>query len=189
MPKAIVKDLEIEILSLPEKEKDKLLLRLIAKNKILIEQLHFKLLEDPVLDLKSRLIDTKEKIDSEAHTMNGNTFKQVIRSIRTGSACINHFKKITADKIGEVELNLHLLEVYFKIAPKFLQEGDYVYYYESLYIYVVKKTIALKKLIEKLHEDFYIEYAGRFNSILEKTHRGPLKSIAKELNLDKTFEI
>ena len=40
------KELKKEILALPVKEKDKLLLRLVAKDKVLTEHLHFLLLED-----------------------------------------------------------------------------------------------------------------------------------------------
>ncbi len=56
------KDLKMEIRSLPEKEKDKLLLRLIAKDKVLTEHLHFKLLEDES-DLGARHDKLHEEIN------------------------------------------------------------------------------------------------------------------------------
>jgi hypothetical protein len=56
------KDLKASIINLPPKEKDKLLLRLIAKDKVLTEHLHFKLLEDE-LDLEDRKNRIKSDID------------------------------------------------------------------------------------------------------------------------------
>ena len=55
------KDLKIEILALPTKEKDKLLLRLVAKDKVLTEHLHFLLLEDED-NLRERIAVLKEEI-------------------------------------------------------------------------------------------------------------------------------
>ena len=54
MAKIIEQDLEDAIINLPSKEKNKLLIRLINKDKVLVEQLHFKLLEHPEIDLKLR---------------------------------------------------------------------------------------------------------------------------------------
>jgi predicted component of type VI protein secretion system len=56
------KDLKLAIRSLPEKEKDKLLLRLVAKDKVLTEHLHFKLLENEQ-DLSDRCEALMERID------------------------------------------------------------------------------------------------------------------------------
>jgi hypothetical protein len=46
MPKNISKELEAAILNLTQKEKDRHLLRLIAKNNLLREQMQFTLLEE-----------------------------------------------------------------------------------------------------------------------------------------------
>ena len=40
------KDLQLAILSMPQKDKDKLLLRLVAKDAILVQQLQFTLVEE-----------------------------------------------------------------------------------------------------------------------------------------------
>ena len=51
------------VLDLTEKEKNQLLIRLINKDQVLIEQLHFRLLEDE-MDLIKRYEDLKDEIES-----------------------------------------------------------------------------------------------------------------------------
>ena len=63
------KDLKAAITAIPDKEKDKLLLRLIAKDKVLTEHLHFKLLEDES-DLEERHQLLKEEIDESVEMLN-----------------------------------------------------------------------------------------------------------------------
>ena len=57
-------ELKTAILELPEKEKDKLLLRLIRKDRTLIQQLHFQLLEGPT-DLEDRHERTLKLVNLE----------------------------------------------------------------------------------------------------------------------------
>jgi len=54
----IEKELQQAIVAMPQKEKDKLLLRLIGKDDILIQQLTFTLVEES-LTMESRRDDTK----------------------------------------------------------------------------------------------------------------------------------
>ena len=63
------KDLKQAIVNLPPKEKDKLLLRLIAKDKVLTEHLHFKLLENEQ-DLNARHLALKSTIDEAIEQLN-----------------------------------------------------------------------------------------------------------------------
>ena len=56
-----IPELKQAIIDLPDKEKNQLLIRLINKDQILIEHLHFKLLEDD-FDLIKRYEDLKNEI-------------------------------------------------------------------------------------------------------------------------------
>ena len=58
-----IPELKQEILDLTEKEKNQLLIRLINKDQLLIEQLHFRLLENE-FDLIQRFEDLKLEIDT-----------------------------------------------------------------------------------------------------------------------------
>ena len=93
------KDLKIEIKSLPEKEKDKLLLRLIAKDKVLTEHLHFMLLENEE-DLANRYQDLSQAISNVLMELNKTgkaSSKDVLLKIRRLSGSISHHQKVTKD--------------------------------------------------------------------------------------------
>ena len=57
----LTKELQKAILELPDKEKDKFLLRLITKNDLLVEQLQFQLMEDES-SVQLRRDDVKDMI-------------------------------------------------------------------------------------------------------------------------------
>jgi DNA repair exonuclease SbcCD ATPase subunit len=54
-------ELKKAVLDLPQKEKDKLLVRLISKDKMLIKQLHFQLLENAE-DLEERIEKLRKQL-------------------------------------------------------------------------------------------------------------------------------
>ena len=91
MSKIIDNELEDAILNLPVKERNKLLLRLIRKDKILTEQLHFKLLEHPEIDLKLRESEIYEYIDEYLYKRRGQSNKTVLLRLR------EIFSKISLD--------------------------------------------------------------------------------------------
>src|SRR5690606_18915830 len=107
--------LQEAILELPQKEKDKLLLRLIRKDKTLINQLHFQLLEDEN-DLLARrdgalaaLDDTLYLMETRLESKRYYTAKDLLKSLRALSGIVNQHVLITKDKLGELELRLHIL--------------------------------------------------------------------------------
>lgn len=61
-------DLKNTIIAISQKEKDKLLLRLCAKDDLLIEQLHYKLLEDEA-DLTHRCESLMQFINDKVSTL------------------------------------------------------------------------------------------------------------------------
>ncbi|MFT4733767.1 MAG: hypothetical protein ACI9K1_000720, partial [Arcticibacterium sp.] len=149
MPKNIPKELENAILSLTAKEKDRHLLRLIAKNDLLREQMQFNLLEDES-DLTWRRQDIAESIDSYF----GVPYSYVgvlLKDIRKLSAQITWHRRITKDKYGEVDLTVALLEIillhHHKQIDKHVRKAD------SFRVYLVRKAIAAIKNINALHED------------------------------------
>ena len=108
------KDLKEAIIALPGKEKDKLLLRLIAKDKILTEHLHFKLLENET-DLVERKNVIKADIDKSVIHLRNADFKDGLYYLRQFNTRVNHFFKITKDSFGEAELKVYLMNS-FKIS-------------------------------------------------------------------------
>ncbi|WP_316817691.1 hypothetical protein [Pedobacter nyackensis] len=178
------KELKLEIKSLPEKEKDKLLLRLIAKDKVLTEHLHFKLLEDEH-DLVRRqeelqgLID--EGIEECLHAKRPNS-KDTLLKMRKLNGGINHHSKVTKDLNSEMELRIHLLNH----IPIDFEESVYSSLYkfnEKLTVYFVKTTVAVLNKYYKMHEDLQFDLKDRLNDLLEKVYRHKTVTIAKTLGL------
>jgi hypothetical protein len=180
------KDLKTEIKSLPEKEKDKLLLRLIAKDKVLTEHLHFMLLEneeDLALRHQSLLDDIDEGIKELKSTQKASS-KDTLLKLRKLSGCISHHQKVTKDTMTEIELRIHLL----KNVPIDFKDGVFSPMYkfnEKLYIYYVKAVIALLNKFKKLHEDIQFDMKEQVNTILTKIYTHKTAGVATELGVPK----
>ena len=180
------KDLKLEIKSLPEKEKDKLLLRLIAKDKVLTEHLHYKLLENED-DLRDRYESLRFAIDEQVSELLKSrklTAKDVLLKMRRMNGAISHHYKVTRDILTELDLRIHLIN---RIPIAF---DDSVFstayrFNEKLFIYVVKSTVSLLTKYNKLHEDLQFDLKEELNSALNKLYSNLTANIAKELDLPK----
>lgn len=177
------KDLKNAITSLPEKEKDKLLLRLIAKDKVLTEHLHFKLLENEQ-DLSERIEMLTQDIETDsAQLASGkNNSKEALLKMRNLNGRINHHYKVTKDSYSEVDLRIHLLDR----LPVNFKEGvlsPYNKFKERLLIYFVKTALSLTKKYAKLHEDLQYDLRDRMNSVLNKIYKSNMARAASELGL------
>jgi len=176
----------MEIRSLPEKEKDKLLLRLIAKDKVLTEHLHFKLLEDE-MDLADRYRKLLEEIDERIAEMMGMrklTSKEAMLKMRKLNGSISHHFKVTKDVTTEMELRIHLL----KHMPIDFKDGVFSPMYkfnEKLNIYFVKSCVSVWNKFKKLHEDIQFDLRGDFNAVLHKVYNYKTADVAQELGLPK----
>jgi len=180
------KDLKEEIKSLPEKEKDKLLLRLIAKDKVLTEHLHFKLLEDEH-DLVTRYEKLMALIDETVKELWSDkrlTSKDTLLKMRKLNGSINHHFKVTKDVTTEMELRIHLLNR----IPLDFKEGVFSpqhKFNEKLFVYFVKSSASVLNKYYKLHEDLQFDLRESLNSVLTKIYQYKTSSVAHELGLPK----
>ncbi len=180
------KDLKLEIKSLPEKEKDKLLLRLIAKDKVLTEHLHFKLLENED-DLAERYHKLLAVIDDSIADLEMNkklSSKEVLLKMRRLNGGVSHHFKVTKDISTEMELRIHLLSH----IPMGFNDGIFSPAYrfnEKLFIYIVKSTISLLNKYNKLHDDLQFDLRDALNAVLNKIYNHKTANIARELSLPK----
>jgi hypothetical protein len=180
------KDLKVAIRSLPEKEKDKLLLRLIAKDKVLTEHLHFKLLEDEQ-DLADRHETLTALIDngvSELLNSRKLTSKDTLAKTRGFLGQINHHFKVTKDISSDVELRIHLLA----LIPLAFNESLFSPLYkfnEKLMVYYVKSTQSVLNKYYKMHEDLQFDLREQLNDILKKIYTNKSEAVARELGLPK----
>lgn len=147
-------------------EKDRLIFRLLKKDKLLSKKLYFELIDPETTDNKR---DAMEEIVSErvllASKYIGNQ-KYFLGIIRKISAEITEHVKITTDKFGEVSLNLLLINKILEYNEDLArQRFDNVY---KLYIYIINKTVKALSLIKKLDADYWMELDEQLDILKEK---------------------
>ncbi|MCQ4036065.1 deoxyuridine 5'-triphosphate nucleotidohydrolase [Kaistella montana] len=143
-------------------EKDRLIFRLLKKDKLLSKKLYFELIDPETTDQKREKMEEniREKAMLAAKYI-GNS-KYYLTIIRGISAEITEHLKVTTDKFGEVYLNLFLVNEILENNESFAhQRFDNVY---KLYIYLINKIVRALLLIKKIDEDYWME----FDEILEK---------------------
>ncbi len=138
------------------KEKDKLIFRLLKKDKLLSKKLYFELIEEETTDDKRNTMESylKERItDLSKHIGNPKYFLVIVRKL---SGEITEHVKVTTDKFGDVFLNLFLVNTILEHNDKLSrQRFDAVY---KLYIYLINKIIKALIQIQKLDEDYWLEF-------------------------------
>jgi hypothetical protein len=189
MAKNISKELETAILAMPSKEKNKILIRLIAKNKILIEQLQFRLLEDSSFDLKVREEAAKEQIDYHINFCRERYPNLAIKHLRSAYSAILHYKKITADKIGEIKLGIYFVQKVLKSQGTYLQVSSHDSDRVLIQNYICKRLAGSYSLIGKIHEDYRIEFSIDFQEVLLLISGGNISQVAQIHGLPKHFEL
>lgn len=143
-------------------EKDRLIFRLLKKDKLLSKKLYFELIDPETTDQKREKMEEniREKAMLAAKYI-GNS-KYYLTIIRGISAEITEHVKVTTDKFGEVYLNLFLVNEILENNETFAhQRFENVY---KLYIYLINKIVRALLLIKKIDEDYWME----FDEILEK---------------------
>lgn len=180
MPIKVSPELKTAVLELPEKEKDKLLLRLIRKDKTLIQQLHFQLLEDQI-DLEERRERTLKFVNLEIDRIQkqGGAHKyynprDLLLDLRSISGIVNQHFLITKDKPGEIDLRLHILIEIFHYANKFFDYANHAN--EKLLVYITGRIKNVFNAYDKLHEDLQYDYKEKLNEVLEFAYSSALKS-------------
>lgn len=136
-------------------EKDRLIFRLLKKDKLLSKKLYFELIDPETTDDKRNAMEENvaEKILLASKYI-GNA-KYFMSTIRTISADITEHVKITTDKFGEVSLNLLLVNRILDFNSDLSrQRFDNVY---KLYIYIINKMFKALVLTRKLDEDYWME--------------------------------
>ncbi len=165
----IAKELKEAICQMPQNEKDKILLRLIAKDQMLIARLEHELFGDEN-DTKSLAEEIKEDID-RVMNYDHDTPGWLMMAMRNINGDITRHVKITKDKTGEIELTLYLLSTTFKKQGKFLEK--YAYRADKFGGYVCKRMdFVLKKLI-KLHPDLQFDYKNEVEFLLDFLNTSP----------------
>ncbi|SEC41019.1 hypothetical protein SAMN04489761_2916 [Tenacibaculum sp. MAR_2009_124] len=151
------KEFKEAISHLPSKEKDKLILRLLKKDRILAERLYFELVDHKTVDErrfdKQKHIKERIAFFSEYRLSPGD----LMMYMREISGEITEHVKITKDKHGEVSLNLLLLlETLQKNNSQITQHT--LAKARKLCIYIIGRAFKILVLRQKLHEDLWLEF-------------------------------
>ena len=150
------KEFKAALSQFSSKEKDKLIFRLLKKDKLLSKKLYFELIEEETTDDKRNTMESylKERItDLSKHIGNPKYFLVLVRKL---SGEITEHVKVTTDKFGDVFLNLFLVNTILEHNDKLSrQRFDAVY---KLYIYLINKIIKALIQIQKLDEDYWLEF-------------------------------
>ncbi|RQP19259.1 MAG: hypothetical protein EAS52_02905 [Parapedobacter sp.] len=184
-------ELKKAILGLPQQEKDKLLVRLISKDRMLMKQLHFQLLEDES-DLEERIETVHRQLvrlvnQITGHIPNENQrghADELMKALKFGSGLVNEHVAITKDKMSELQLRLFLVSQSFThfdrlFEPHLYGRNDRLLKYQAGRI----KHILGK--YEKLHEDLQFEFREELNETLAFAHRSGIKPYIEALGLPK----
>ena len=150
-------EFKVALRNLPEKEKDKLLFRLIKHDLALANRLRFELLAEYTIE------ESRENIKKEIrermiwilkHTHN--VLSDLWWDMRDFSGKITNHVSITRDKYGEVELLIFLmretLQTYNSIEESSLK------YPTKLHQYLINKIMKILLLIQKLDPDFQSDF-------------------------------
>lgn len=181
---AIDADLKKAIVRMPPAEKDKLLLRLIGKDAVLIERLNFELIEQrETLNTRREIIkQTIERVAKQSDDTPG----WLMMDMRSLNGEITRHVKVTKDTYGDVELSLYLLNQFFDYQTDLLRH--YNSRSDKAAEYIAKRTEQVLKKLRKLDPDYYIEFADDVNRLLQRVHTLCPAPYARQLNLPKEWE-
>ncbi len=168
------KEFKEAISNFTAQEKDKLIIRLLKKDRILSHRLYFELIDPETADDKRNQMEALIKEEVAAVAKKYGRTKYFLPGIRRISAKITEHVKITTDKFGEVSLTLLLVSETLKNQPK---TGDHY----KLHIYLLNKIFRSLVLTKKLDPDYFLDLRESYNAVQQVISRN--KSL-EELTLN-----
>jgi len=169
---------------MPPKEKDKLLIRLINKDTTLMDKLYFELIEESSTVQERREAIIARIVRLSKHTQD--TPGWIMMDLRSLSGDISYHVKITKDKLGALELNIFLLNTFLtKYADKLT---TYSSRSDKCALYIAKKALTIINGLNKLQEDYRVDYKKDTNQMLASVHKLCSKMYARQLNVPEAWE-
>ncbi len=184
------KKLKQAILNLPAAEKDKLLLKLISKDVVLLNKLHHQLLDgEESLDEKRELIskEINSRFDRIKRMMENwpgfLTPGQLMMGLRDMSGLVNEHVLITKDKLADIELRIEILKNTYEIGSGLLKEVTRKN--EKLSRYLAARVKYIIQKYDKLHEDHQFDLKDKLNQVLSCINNSSAELFARELLVPK----
>ncbi|MBC8154040.1 MAG: hypothetical protein H7Z72_14125 [Bacteroidetes bacterium] len=180
---ALDPELKKAIGRMPETEKDKLLLRLIAKDPTLTEKLQFELVEErSTVDERRQII--REYTDRVARLYQ-DTPGWVMMDMRSVSGYITRHMKVTKDAYGEVDLSVHMINTFYE--HHFDQLRFYDRRSDKAAQYIAKRADQILKKLYKLDPDYYLEFENDVNKMLTNVYKSCAQHYARQLDLPHSW--
>ena len=150
-------DFKKALQELSEKEKYKLILRLLRRDMDLAEKLYFELVDTDTIEDKRRILESTISKSIQRFSENYHSLDYIAVEMRSISGKISHHVKITKDKFGEISLNLQMLnetieQNTFSLSHSKPQKSN------KFYNYVIVRAFKILLLIDALHEDFLLDF-------------------------------
>lgn len=157
---------------LSDKEKDKLILRLLKYDLPLASRLRFELVdtdtvEDKRTQMAKRVIQRIQRA-TERYYSTG----YLLMDVREISGEINQHVSMTKDKFGEISLNALMLRQLLKQNNQRIASETYGKAY-TLCVYIIARLFKLFILIQKQHEDLHLEFREDMEAIGEYVGKNP----------------
>lgn len=151
---------------MPDKEKDKLILRLLKHDLQLANRLRFELVDTDSVQDKREIVRNRILKQIQSATERYYSAGYLLMEIREVSGEINEHVSITKDKIGEIILNCVMLRYILELNNEkiSLETKDKSY---TLFIYIIARIFKILLLIQKQHEDLHLEFKEDIEAIGE----------------------
>lgn len=145
------------ILAMPEKEKDKLLLRLIRKDLVLMNQLYFQLLE--TRSVEAFRTELEEKFQRMVANAKNRFYSSDIylQEVKEMSGMINELVSTSKDKYSEPYLNLKMLILSLSNFKDELSRETPNRAY-AFNIYLIARSFKILTQIKAMHEDLQYDF-------------------------------
>lgn len=181
--------LKAAIVRMPVSDKDKLLLRLVAKDVKLVRRLVFELVEGGETR-DERAAELKGKIANALKPSNVGIASPdfLLYEFRYWNTRITEHVQATKDKVGEVSLSFFMLAEGIRNHSQMLQKYSSATS-STVSPYLIKRMKILLVKAEKVHEDYFIEFRRDVQELLEHIWEIPALAIwAKELGLPRYWD-
>lgn len=158
------KEFKEAITSMPEQEKDKLLLRLLKKDMNLAERLYFELVDNSSVEDRRKEVSVYFSKNIEQMLEYEMSPGYIMMYLRDMSGSISAHVRATKDKYGEVELNILMLNLTLDVKNKEI-ESYTAGKTRKLAVYVIARAFKIIVLMQKLHEDLWFEFHEQIENL------------------------
>lgn len=159
------KDFKEAISHLPDKEKDKLILRLLKKDLRLANRLEFELLSEKSIEDKRAEVENNILTKAAETAEYFHSLGYLNMDVRSLSGEISEYVYTTKDKFGEVYLNLKMINKVLSVNKNNINNAAINPSARKFFTAVIARAYKILILTTKLHEDFYLDLESEFNSL------------------------